>query len=106
MAEIDLAYAEIRDGAVESGRVRLNEAAEVAEKVGNVLALICLWSNLGFALVLMGEFDEAEVMIRRALIEYRRRGLGNAVGEATANLARCASGLGDPRAGVPLVRRS
>jgi predicted ATPase/class 3 adenylate cyclase len=95
LAEADLAFAEFRDGKLDVARAHLEATISVAEDVGNVLLLVFLWSSLGVALVLLGEFAEAASAIRRCLIEGRRRGLNNSIGDLVAGLARCASENGE-----------
>ena len=95
LAETDLIITEIREGQLDVARAHLEETIAVAEDVGNVLALIYLWSNLGTVLLLQREFDEAAAAIRRALLECRRRGLSTSIGAAVAALARCASEKGE-----------
>jgi len=95
LAQTDVAIAEIWEGELDLARAHLEETIAVAEQVGNVLALTYLWSHLGKVLVLQQSYDEAAALIRRSLIERRRRGIGSIATEV-ANLACCATRAGDP----------
>ena len=96
LAETDVAIAELSEGQLEPARAHLEETIAVAEQVGNVLALTYLWSHLGSVLVLQQRYDEAAALIRRTLIECRRRGMSISMATEVANLAYCASRAGDP----------
>ena len=96
LAETDVAIAELSEGQLEPTRAHLEETIAVAEQVGNVLALTYLWSHLGSVLVLQQRYDEAAALIRRTLIECRRRGMSISMATEVANLAYCASRAGDP----------
>jgi predicted ATPase len=90
-----LAYLEVQDDRLDAARALYEEAILAAEGIGSAIDLAWSWVTLCSILLRQGEFDEAVVVGRKALIGGRRLGHRHVVARATFVLACCAASKGD-----------
>ncbi len=85
-----------------SAHLALREAAAAAfERAGNLRSACVHRGNLGFALVELGAFEDAEMALRAAIVTAERMGLRQVVASARSNLGLALSRpetLGEARA--------
>jgi tetratricopeptide (TPR) repeat protein len=72
----------------------LSEAAARYEEAGLVRTATAMRGNAGYALTLLGAFEEAELALRAALAESERLGLPDLVASVMQNLGTALAGLG------------
>jgi predicted ATPase/class 3 adenylate cyclase len=86
---------ELHAGRIEQARGYLDEAIEVAERLGGEFILNLMRMDLGLLLLIRGKPEEAEPVIRKCLLAVRRVGVALDASELLVGAACCATWRGD-----------